>query len=184
MGMRGSGKSSIGLALAQRLGRPFIDLDDCSAREALTNPAASRADIQTIFSTLGEPAFRLAETRALAAQLGSAPTSPPTQHPAIIALGGGTPIAPGAEDLIQQARAAGSARVVYLRADVATLRHRISQEPSAHRPTLTGRPIEDEIGSILAAREPVYQRMADHTVEITATEPVESVVARVLELLA
>ena len=117
-----------------------------------TNPAASRADIKPS-SAPSATAFRLAGPRS------SPHSSGPALHhhatPAIIALGGGTPIAPP-----RRSHPASPSRRVcpgcVPPADVATLRHRISQEPSAHRPSLTGRPIEDEIAHSLRTRVPAW----------------------------
>ena len=58
----GSGKSTIGAALATRLVVPFVDLD--AALEA-----SSGRTIQAWFETLGEPSFRVAERAELATTL-------------------------------------------------------------------------------------------------------------------
>jgi 3-dehydroquinate synthetase/shikimate kinase len=69
----GAGKSTLGTALAQQLGRPFVDVDREIERE---EPVAR------IFETGGEAAFRLRESKHALDALGSA-------TPAVIALGGG-----------------------------------------------------------------------------------------------
>lgn len=179
IGMRGCGKSSIGLALARRTDRAFIDLDDLAARVALNDPAASRNDIPRVFQALGEPAFRAAESRALADALDE-----PHPRGVILALGGGTPTAPGAEPIIQSARAGRRALVVYLRADAALLRSRLSGDGAPHRPSLTGRPVPEEIESLLAHRAPIYERLADFTVDVCADDAPDDAAQRVERALA
>jgi shikimate kinase len=77
-GFMGAGKTSVGAALARRLGCAFHDLD------ALIVARAGKSVAQ-IFAAEGEGGFRRRESDALAgllAELGSAP--------AVVALGGGT----------------------------------------------------------------------------------------------
>ena len=73
IGMPGCGKSTIGKALAEKLGRPFVDADAEIVKEI--------GDIPTFFATHGEEAFRKAETAVLA-RLGKASGM-------VIATGGG-----------------------------------------------------------------------------------------------
>ena len=58
VGFMGAGKSTVGKALARRLGWTFVDLDD-------EIEAAAGASIAGIFAQRGEPAFRALETEAL-----------------------------------------------------------------------------------------------------------------------
>src|SRR5205823_13604799 len=76
VGFMGSGKTTVGRELADRTGRPFIDLDDEIAADA----GRSIADI---FADEGEAGFRERESRGLEHAL--------RQDDAIIAAGGGTP---------------------------------------------------------------------------------------------
>lgn len=58
VGFMAAGKSSVGAALAERLDRPFVDLDELLAdRFGMT--------IVEVFAGPGEPAFRAAERKAL-----------------------------------------------------------------------------------------------------------------------
>lgn len=153
IGLRASGKSTIGRLLAQRCAAPFTDLDDEVLR-ALGAPTVADA-----WRIAGEPAFRRAETDALRALLELA------DGPRVIALGGGTPAAPGAAELIRDAQARGRATVVYLRADAQTLRARLAQGAGPNRPSLTGADPLDEIDEVLAQRDPLYRRIADAVIE-------------------
>jgi shikimate kinase / 3-dehydroquinate synthase len=69
----GAGKSTLGAALAKKLGRPFVDVDREIEREQ---------PIARIFETGGEAAFRLRESKHAREALDS-------DTPAVIALGGG-----------------------------------------------------------------------------------------------
>lgn len=74
VGMPGSGKSSVGRAVAERLNRPFLDSDDVLEQRL-------GCDIPTFFARAGEDAFRAAETQVLA-ELGK-------RSGCVIATGGG-----------------------------------------------------------------------------------------------
>jgi shikimate kinase len=75
VGFMGSGKTTVGAALARHLGWPFIDLD-------ATIEAGQGLTIRDIFDHAGEPFFREIERAAL--------TEVSKAEPAVIALGGGT----------------------------------------------------------------------------------------------
>jgi len=73
----GCGKSVVGVLVAQRAGAPFHDLDFVIENEA-------GMPVSDIFRTRGEAAFRAMESRLLPTVL---------QPGAVVALGGGAPIA-------------------------------------------------------------------------------------------
>ncbi|MFV2064476.1 MAG: shikimate kinase, partial [Chloroflexota bacterium] len=79
VGLSGSGKSSVGRVVAQRLDRPFIDLDDDIEQREGASPAS-------LITEHGEAHFRTLETAAVqrACAIGSA----------VIATGGGAVIEP------------------------------------------------------------------------------------------
>jgi shikimate kinase len=78
VGFMGSGKSTVGRALADRLGWTFVDLDaEIERRESAT--------INEIFDTRGEEEFRRAETAALREQVRAVERA----QARVISLGGG-----------------------------------------------------------------------------------------------
>jgi shikimate kinase len=79
VGFMGAGKSEVGLLLAGRLGRPFLDLDGEISRRTGRSPAAWIRE-------RGEEAFRLEERAVLEAVLREAPARPPRP---VLACGGG-----------------------------------------------------------------------------------------------
>jgi len=152
MGLRGSGKTTLGRLLAARTGVQFIDLDD------RTIAGSGHASVSAMFRAQGEVAFRAAEARALGAAL-----SDPRLDGAVIALGGGTPTAPGARALLQAARSNGSIRVVLLEAPPAVLGARLTVAPG-DRPLLMGADFTEEAELLASRRLPAYRELADATV--------------------
>lgn len=166
IGLRGSGKTTVGRLVAARMGRPFIDLDD------LTHVELGADSIAAAFTLHGEPEFRAAEKRCLDRVL--------MGQGQVVALGGGTPTAPSAEDSLDEARRNRRAVIVYLRANAESLRTRLKGAgTNEHRPSLTGRSIFDEIDEILARRDPLYRRLADIVVEVASMSDAGSVATEI-----
>jgi len=173
MGLRASGKTTLGRAVAERVGWRFVDLDE-RVCVALGVEHAGEA-----FARLGEAAFRAAEREELERVLGEASGS----GEVVVSLGGGTPTAAGAGALLRRASAAG-ARVVYLRNGPETLSARLRGAPAdANRPALT-RPADGEaaggdeaervaaeVGEVFARRDGLYVELATDVVEADGLEP-------------
>lgn len=154
MGLRGCGKSTLGRSLASTLDRPFVDLDDRTPGLLGEQTAADAINTQ------GLAAFREAERRALAAVLNKE-----TVTPIVLALGGGTPTAPGAPELLGGKASAGEIVLVYLHAAPSVLRDRLTRTDTATRPSLTGADMLDEIETIYLQRDAAYRDLATMTIE-------------------
>ena len=153
IGLRASGKSTLGRLLAERLDRGFVDLDDITAM-ALDAPGPGAA-----IERFGLLVFRAAEAEALAGVLRRPDAG-------VIALGGGSPTAPGAAEALRNARSEGTARLCYLRATADTLAKRLGATDLGSRPSLTGMGTVEEISSLLAQRDALYRELSDHVIEI------------------
>ena len=159
MGLRGSGKTTVGGLLSRQFDVEFVDLDD---RVLATFDETTVADV---WAAHGEQAWRAAEASVLHELLGrtAAPDS-------VIALGGGTPMIESARGDIESARTAGTATVVYLQCVVEELHRRLAGR-TGDRPSLTGGDPVRETAAVLTAREPVYRRLADHECDVSTTPP-------------
>lgn len=157
MGLRGSGKSTLGRLVAQRTGLAFVDLD------LVTTALLGEGTLAELWAQHGEAAFREAEVRALRERVLAAGL--PGQ---VVALGGGTPTAPGAAELLRDAVSRGGIELVYLRGSPEELRSRLARTDTASRPTLTGDGTLDEIGRVFAARDGGYRALASRVIEIDA----------------
>jgi shikimate kinase/3-dehydroquinate synthase len=137
----GSGKTSTGRRLAQRLGLPFVDAD---AEIEL----AAGMTIAEIFAKHGEPSFRDGERRVMARLL--------EEGPRVIATGGGA-------FLHEETRTRIAARgiSVWLKADPEVLWRRVRKR--SHRPLLQSPDPETTLRMLLEQRYPYYAR-ADVTV--------------------
>ena len=157
-GFMGSGKSTIGRALALRLGWRFADLDEEIER------AAGRS-IPDIFETRGEGGFRDCEHESLREQTGRAASGTPL----VLALGGGTYAFSRNRRLMRRVGPA-----IWLDAAPEALWERVRHE--AHRPLARD---HDAFLRLHAARVDSYSK-ADCRVDASGT-PAE-VLGRVLKL--
>lgn len=153
VGYRGSGKSTIGPILANRLGFEFLDLDRRIEEDTGRSIAA-------IFASEGEPGFRRRESEALAAIRAI------NRH--VVALGGGALLDP-----MNKANLKRVGKVVWLRAPAVVLWSRIKADPKTRdtRPDLTSEGGLAEVESRLAEREPDYQECARHVIDTVSMSP-------------
>jgi shikimate kinase len=146
IGMMGSGKSTVGRLVADRLGRPFYDIDDVVEQ-------TGRASIAEIFGLEGEIGFREREKRA-AADVATRPAG-------VVATGGGIVLDP---DNVATMRSSG--KTVLLAVDPEVLSRRIGD--SEDRPLLTDG--EDErLHTIAMERDERYRSSADAVVDATGS---------------
>jgi shikimate kinase len=145
VGLMGTGKSTVGRILADRLGRVLHDSD--TEIEAQTGRT-----VRQIFADEGEPAFRALETAVLCAALES-------EQPAVIAAAGGVVLSPQNRVALRDAKA----KVVWLRADPSTLVDRVRS--GMHRPSIEHDP-EGVLKSMNELREPLYREVADMIVSV------------------
>lgn len=141
MGVSGSGKSTIGAALAGRLGVTLRDTDADIER-------AAGKPIGEIFIDDGEDRFRELERAAVAAAL--------AEHEGVVALGGGAVLAPQTRELL-----AGHT-VVYLKVGLAEAIKRVGL--NAARPLLVLNP-RSQMRKLLEERLPIYESLGTVSVD-------------------
>jgi shikimate kinase / 3-dehydroquinate synthase len=136
IGFMGAGKSTIGREVAERVGRPLVDLD----REI----EKRHGPIAHIFEERGEEEFRRLEEQALAEALAG--------PEAVIALGGGAVLSS-----LNRERLEARAFRVFLDVDVETAWERVrgSDRPLAQR--------EEDFRELYASRIPLYLSLGDGT---------------------
>lgn len=145
VGARGAGKTTIGNALAQALGYRFIDTDSFMQQTSLLTVAE-------IVAREGWSGFRRRESLAL-----QTVTSPET----VVATGGGAVLSADNRAFMRR-----HGLVIYLRASADILAERLAEEPEdAQRPSLTGKPIVEEMQDVLAVRETMYQDVAHYVID-------------------
>jgi len=150
IGNMGSGKTTVGRLVAQRLGAPFYDLDQRIEQ-------ATGQTIAKLFAQQGEEAFRQLERKALAETL--------LLPDGIVATGGGVVLD---ERNRKAMRLLGW--VVYLRAAPETLWQRLQH--ATDRPLLRAESPYETLQAIAQAREPLYKE-ADWVIDTDALCPEE-----------
>lgn len=158
VGMPGSGKSSIGRRLGQRLGLDFSDADAEIER-------AANMTIPELFETKGEQTFRLGEQKVIARLLESGPQ--------VIATGGGAFMNADTRSRIRDRGVS-----IWLKADIATLLKRVKRK--SNRPLLQTADPEATLRNLLAAREATYAEadLCITSCEVPHEVVVEEIVAR------
>ena len=139
IGFMGSGKSTLGRALADRLDRPFVDTDVEVERML-------GLSIREIFETQGEAIFREAEQDVLSDVLRP-------DEPIVLATGGGTPCADGAMEWMRR-----RSLVVALQPPLDVLIERL-KEGQAKRPLIhdkTGKELRVTVERMMLTRAACY----------------------------
>jgi shikimate kinase / 3-dehydroquinate synthase len=143
VGLMGSGKTTVGRALAKRLGMHFADSDhEIEARTGATIP--------WIFEIEGEVSFRRRESeviRDLTARTGI-----------VLATGGGAILDPQNREYLKT-----RGTVIYLRAGVNSILHRTSNDKN--RPLLQTADPRKKLEDLAREREPLYREVAHITMD-------------------
>ena len=160
IGLMGSGKTTVGRALASRLNLVFRDSDEAVEKTAKTS-------VREIFENQGEEIFRKLESQALI-DLCDARSS------IVLAVAGGAIIAQSNRDLLQK----NAQCIVWLDAPTPTLISRTGR--GKHRPLLDGDPV-GSLNKMRLDREPLYQQLATHHL-VTQSLTIDEVVERVISL--
>jgi len=156
VGFMGTGKTTIGRLVAQRIGFELID-SDAEIERAQGKPIAE------IFSSQGEPAFRAMERHFIEAE-----------HPLarrVVSCGGGLVVQPGMLEVLQQRGV-----VICLHASLETILVRTARHRT--RPLLNVADPDAQIRALYAAREPIYRRSG--SMILTDSRPLHDIVAHVV----
>jgi len=144
IGPPGSGKSTVGVALAHALNMEFVDTD------LLIEQREGKA-ITDIFVVDGEPHFRALELQTLTTVL--------AMDNAIISLGGGAPVSEQAQ---QEIRSSDS-MVIFLDVSLATAAPRVGF--NRDRPLLLGNP-RAQWQALSDKRRPIYEDLAELSIKV------------------
>ena len=144
IGPMGSGKTTIGSLLAEKLGLSFRDTDHLiEEQEGKT--------VSQIFLDQGEDAFRAIEKRVLREELLTDGT--------VLSLGGGAPISMDAQSALR----AIASHIIFLDISLSTVAPRIGF--NRDRPLLLNNP-RGQWQTLMEARRPIYEAIADATINV------------------
>jgi shikimate kinase len=144
IGAPGSGKSTVGVALAAHLQWPFTDTD------ALIELKESKK-ITDLFVDDGEEYFRGVEFEVLQEVL--------SEDSVVISLGGGAPISSKAQDVLE----ASKSMIVFLDVSLATAAPRVGF--NRDRPLLLGNP-RAQWQALSDQRRPIYEKLATQSIKV------------------
>jgi shikimate kinase len=150
VGAPGSGKSTVGALLAERLGVPFRDVDAVIVERA-------GKPIAEIFTDDGEVAFRALEERVTAELL---------SLPGVLSLGGGAVLSATTRAALRDHR------VVWLKVGLGQSVKRVGLDTA--RPLLLGN-VRGQLRKLLDERAALYRQVATEVIETDNSTPVEVV---------
>lgn len=137
IGMPGSGKSTLGVQLAKKLGVPFYDLDKIVESQ-------TEKSIGEIFEYEGEDQFRIYERESLNHLIEQS-------EEFVLACGGGTPCFFDNLFIMNE-----SGKTIYLNTPLATLHRRLKNE--INRPLLMSNDLESKLDTLYHSRKEFYNQ--------------------------
>lgn len=155
MGFMGAGKSTVGKALAEKLGCAFLDTDELIEEQ-------QGRKISEIFEKEGEPYFRNLETGLLKKLQNK-------KGDFVLSLGGGVPVREENRTLLRNL-----GTVIYLKTSKEEIIRRVSK--NSDRPLLQGGTLEEKVTALMKARESIYMETA-HVVVCTDEKDIEQLVS-------
>ena len=159
IGLMGSGKTSVGRALAKKLNYKFVDSDELVEKTV-------KLSVREIFAQMGEVEFRRLESVALAEAC-------KLTQPTVLAVAGGAILRQENRTLLKD----HAKCVVWLDAPTSTLVGRTGR--AKHRPLLDADPI-GQLNQMRVDRESLYQQIATYKIA-TAPFNVSQVVDQVIK---
>ena len=169
LGLRCSGKTTVGSLLARELAKPFVDQDEETLRFGRYSGWRA-ATVGELLERAGEARFRDLESAALRRLLEPCPAL-------VLATGGGVVERP--DNRVWLAR---TARCVYLSVPLELLAERQRADPTP-RPPLIGGELLDELAFLHARRDPHYRALAAVVIEC-GDAPADELVVRIRTALA
>ena len=156
-GYRATGKTVVGLMLAQHLNLDFLDMDELIE-------ARAGQPIRQIVAQQGWGQFRLLERDLLAEMI--------CRKDVVLSTGGGAILQQDIWYLLRQ-----TGLTVWLTADIDTICRRLSEDgkSASQRPSLTDADIYVEVAQVLAEREPLYEK-GSHLAVDTSDKTSEEIV--------
>ena len=148
IGMMGSGKSTVGKTLSEKMHKPFVDLDSEIEK-------AAGKSISEIFDIDGEEQFRKMETKQLKQYSES-----------IVACGGGIVLKDENREFINE-----NGIAILLLATMGELTQRLSN--SGNRPLLANDNTEEALTKLWMERQIDYLETANFTIETDGKNPEE-----------
>lgn len=161
VGFMGAGKSTVGRILADKLGVPFLDLDDIIEKK-------TNRTIENIFSEEGEEYFRRIESEALM-------MTGQRESGFVVSTGGGIILKEENREFIKQ-----NGVSIYLKADINKIMERISADTA--RPLLNVDDPRAKAEQLMKERSNFYER-SDYIINTDLLTPGE-IAAEIMSLLS
>jgi len=152
VGFMGTGKTSVGLALSEKLGNTFIEVDALIAERA-------GKSISEIFCEDGEAIFREMEKQTIA--------EVSQKSGVVISCGGGAILDP--QNVASLRR---NSVIVLLTASLEEIVQRVARNVDT-RPLLNASNLEGRVRELFGTRQPFYLSAADYVVDTSGLEPNE-----------
>lgn len=168
IGLRASGKTTVGALVAESLGMSFVDTDQ------LVLSGFQESTVVDVWNVHGEGSWRAAEAAEASKAF--------DRDEQVISMGGGMPVIPEVSERMRSEQKADHLVVVYLDVAVDLLESRLDADDS-DRPSLSGGVAREDVALVHRDRDPVYRRLADMICVVSSPESAQKTSARLLAML-